>query len=129
VIEEMEPGWSRSVLATPDPRAPELMTSYETALTAVLRAAGNDPTWCRRVHTAMLDAGLTDVDTEGWQQSWKGGTGACRLVYSGSLQLHDKLVAAGMSADDLETMRRLARDPRLVLRGILLLSTTGRKAR
>lgn len=129
VIEEMEPGWSRSVLATPDPRAQELLTSYETALTNVLRAAGNDPTWCRRVHTAMTEVGLGDVDTEAWQRSWKGGTGACRLVYSGSLQLHDKLVAAGMSADDLETMRRLARDPRLVLRGILLLSTTGRKAR
>jgi protein-L-isoaspartate O-methyltransferase len=129
VIEEMEPGWSRSVLATPDPRAPELMTAYETALTSVLRAAGNDPTWCRRVHATMMDIGLTDVDTESWQRSWAGGTGACRLVYSGSKQLNDKLVAAGMSADDLDTMRRLALDPRLVLRGILLLSTTGRKPR
>ena len=129
VIEELEAGWSRSVLATPDPRADELMTSYETALTNVLRNAGNDPTWCRRVHGTMTEIGLTDVNTEAWQRSWQGGTGACRLVYSGSLQLHDKLVAAGMSADDIEAMRRLARDPRLVLRGILLLSTTGRKAR
>jgi hypothetical protein len=129
VIEEMEPGWSRAVLASPDPRAQDLLTAYETALTSVLRAAGNDPTWCRRVYQTMCDIGLTGVDTEAWQRSWPGGTGACRLVYSGSLQLHDKLVAAGMPGEDIEAMRRLVRDPRLVLRGILLLSTTGRKAR
>jgi hypothetical protein len=32
-----------------------------------------------------------------------------------------------MAADDLKTLGRLALDPRLVLRGMLLLSTAGRK--
>lgn len=129
VVEELETGWSRAVLATPDPRAQDIFASYETALSAVLRASGNDPTWCRRVHGTMRDAGLTDVDTEAWQRSWVGGTGVCLLAYSGSKQLHDKLVEAGMAAEDLETLRQLALDPQLVLRGMLLLSTTGRKAR
>jgi ubiquinone/menaquinone biosynthesis C-methylase UbiE len=129
VVEELETGWSRSVLATPDPRAHEIFASYEETLSNVLRASGNDPTWCRRVHQAMRDTGLTDVDTEAWQRSWIGGTGVCLLAFSGSTQLNDKLVAAGMAADDLETLRRLALDPRLTLRGMLLLSTTGRKPR
>jgi SAM-dependent methyltransferase len=129
VIEELEAGWSRSVLTTPDPRAYDIFTAYETYLTKVLRASGNDPMWCRDVHGVMRGAGLSDVDTQAWQRSWIGGTGVCLLAYSGSKQLHDRLVEAGMSPDDLETMRRLALDPRLVLRGMLLLSTTGRKPR
>jgi SAM-dependent methyltransferase len=127
VVEEMEGGWSRSVLATPDPRVPELLAEYEKALNAVLSAAGMDETWNRRKHSAMLELGLEGVDTESWQGSFAGGTGACLLVYSGSKELQDRLVGAGMKLDDLEVLRRLALDPRLVMRGILLLSTIGRR--
>jgi protein-L-isoaspartate O-methyltransferase len=129
VVEELEAGWSRSVLATPDPAAYDIFAAYENALTQVLVTSGNDQTWARKKHGAMLDIGLSDVDTQGWQGSFGGGTGVCLLAYSGSKELHDRLVAAGMKAEDLEALRRLALDPRLVLRGINLLSTIGRKSR
>jgi protein-L-isoaspartate O-methyltransferase len=129
VVEELEAGWARSVLATPDPRAYEVFAEYEKALTQVLVAFGNDQTWNRMKHAAMLELGLEDVDTQGWQGSFVGGTGVCLLAYSGSKELHDRLVGFGMKADDLEFLRRIALDPRLVLRGIMLLSTTGRKPR
>ena len=129
VVEELEAGWSRSVLATPDPRAYEVFAAYEKALTQVLTNSGNDQTWNRMKHAAMLELGLEDVDTQGWQGSFAGGTGVCLLAYSGSKELHDRLVQCGMKADDLEFLRRIALDPRLVLRGIMLLSTTGRKPR
>lgn len=129
VVEEVEAGWSRAVLAAPEPGAPDVFATYERALTSVLRASGNDQTWCRRVHGVMRAAGLEDVETQIWQRSFVGGTGVGLLAYSGSTELHDKLVAAGMSADDLATLRRLALDPRVVLLGIPLLSTVGRKAR
>lgn len=127
VVEELEPGWSRAVLATPDPRAYDVFTAYETALTKVLRSSGNDPMWCRRVHGVMRDLKLTGVDTQGWQRSFAGGTGQCKLAYSGSTELNDRLVAAGMAQQDLDLMRTLAMNPDLVLRGMLLLSTIGRK--
>jgi SAM-dependent methyltransferase len=127
VMEDLEARWSTAVLATPDPRAYDIFASYETALMSIFKASGSDPTWGRRVHAAMRDLGLTDVNTEGWQGSFAGGTGAGLHVYSGSTELHDKLVDAGMAADDLKTLGRLALDPRLVLRGMLLLSTAGRK--
>jgi protein-L-isoaspartate O-methyltransferase len=129
VVEELEAGWSRSVLATPDPRAYEIFAEYEKALTAVLTASGNDQTWNRMKHAAMIEIGLTDVDTQSWQGSFAGGTGVCLLAYAGSTELHSRLVEAGMRVDDLQALRKLALDPRLVLRGILLLSTLGRKAR
>lgn len=129
VVEELEPGWSRAVLASPDPRADEIFGEYERALVKVLMASGNDPTWNRKKHAAMMDIGLEDVDTQGWQGTFAGGTGVCLLAYSGSKELHDRLVDAGMKSEDLEALRRLALDPRLVLRGIFMLSTIGRKAR
>jgi ubiquinone/menaquinone biosynthesis C-methylase UbiE len=129
IIEEMEAGWGRSVLATPDPRAFEIFAEYEKALLKVLVAAGNDQMWNKLKHSAMMDLGLAEVDTESWQGSFAGGTGVCLLAYAGSKELQPRLVEAGMKADDLEAMRRLALDPRLVLRGILLLSTIGRKPR
>jgi SAM-dependent methyltransferase len=127
IVEELEARWSTAVLTTPDPRAHDVFAAYETAMINVLRSNGNDPTWCRKVHGAMRDIGLAEVDTEGWQRSWPGGTGVCLLAWSGSTELHDRLVDVGMAADDLELMRRLVLDPRLVMRGLLLVSTTGRK--
>jgi hypothetical protein len=129
VIEELESGWARAILAAPDPRADEIFAAYEKALVSVLVARGNDQTWNRKVHGAMRDLGLEGVDTQGWQGSFAGGTGACLLVHSASTELHDKLVAAGMAPEDLDAMRRLVLDPRTVMRGILMLSTVGRKPR
>ncbi|MFI5893976.1 class I SAM-dependent methyltransferase [Actinoplanes sp. NPDC051513] len=127
VVEEMEPNWSRSVLATPDEELHEVVAHYETALTHVLRTAGNDPTWCRSVFGAMEDIGLDEVDMKSWQGSWRGGTGAALLAWAGSTEQRERLIAAGMAAGDLDLLAELALDPRVVLRGILLLSTMGRR--
>ncbi|GIM96704.1 class I SAM-dependent methyltransferase [Paractinoplanes toevensis] len=127
VIEEMEAGWSRSVLATPDDRLHEITAHYETALQQVLRTAGNDPTWCRGLFTAMEKLGLEEVDTQSWQGAWRGGTGAALLASAGSTEQRERLLAAGMTADELDLLATLGMDPRVVLRGILLLSTVGRR--
>ncbi|WP_433379059.1 methyltransferase [Actinoplanes sp. CA-142083] len=127
VIEEMETNWTRAVLTTPDQRLHEIFAHYETALSQVLRSAGQDPTWCRGLFGAMEDAGLEDVDTQSWQGSWRGGTGAALLAWAGSTEQRERLIAAGMTADELDLLAELALDPRVVLRGILLLSTMGRR--
>ena len=101
--------------------------SLLSAMLKVLRGNGLDPTWARAVHGAMRDQGLSNVDTEGWQRSWSGGTGSSLLAHSGSIELRDRLIQAGMSAEDLDIMAAVTLDPRLVLRGVLLLSTTGRR--
>jgi SAM-dependent methyltransferase len=127
VVEELEAHWSTAVLATPDPAAHDTFAAYETALSAILASAGNDRTWCRRVHAAMIEAGLHQVTTEGWESSWPGGTGAALLAYAGSTEKHQQLLDAGMDAGQLATLQSLAMNPALVLRGIPLLSTIGRR--
>src|SRR5262245_47826219 len=94
VVEEMETRWGSMVLATPDPRVHAIFERYESAMTQLLRGNGLDPTWARGVHAAMRDEGLVEVDTEGWQRSWAGGTGSALLAHGGSIELRDRLVAA-----------------------------------
>jgi protein-L-isoaspartate O-methyltransferase len=128
VVEELEASWSTAVLATPDPRAHRIFARYEAALTALLQAGGNDPRWPRRVHTAMRELGLTGVDTQGWQGSWAGGTGAAMLAHATGTGMRERLLSVGMSSTDLNTLQSLTLNPDLVLRGVLLLSTFGRAA-
>lgn len=128
VIEEIEARWGAAVLATPDPRAYGIFERYETAVLAALKANGNDPAWARGVHQALRDLGLTDVNSEGWQGSYEGGTGSCLLAHFGSTELRERLIEVGMPAEDLDVMAALTLDPRLVLHGLLLLSTSGRRS-
>ncbi|MBO0870478.1 MAG: methyltransferase domain-containing protein [Micromonosporaceae bacterium] len=128
VIEEMETRWGSMVLATPDPRVPGIFQRYENAMSQLLRGNGLDMTWARGVHGAMREDGLTGVETEGWQRSFAGGTGSALLAHGASQELRDRLVGVGMPAEDLDVMAAVTLDPRLVLRGVLLLSTIGRKA-
>lgn len=128
VVEEIEARWGSTILATPDPRAYGIFERYETAMLTVLKSNGNDPAWARRVHQSMRDLGLTDVNSEGWQGSYEGGTGSCLLAHAGSTELRERLIEVGMPAEDLDVMATLTLDPRLVLRGTLLLSTSGRNS-
>jgi SAM-dependent methyltransferase len=127
VIEEFDASWDRCILHTPDPDAYRLFAAYHQALLAVLRSAGADPGWGRQTHHAMRQAGLVEVDTELWSRSWHGGQAGCRLPYTAAGQLRDRLTAAGIGAEELDRLRALLLDPRLVIHGNTAVSSTGRK--
>jgi SAM-dependent methyltransferase len=129
VVEEFDASWDRSVLYAPDPDAERLFAAYHRALLTVLRAAGADPGWGRRVHHAMRQAGLATVDTEMWSRAWQGGQAGCRLPHAAAGQLRDRLLAAGISAADLDRLRALCLDPRLLVQGNTAVSTIGRTPR
>jgi SAM-dependent methyltransferase len=126
-VEEFAASWDRCLMETPDPDAERLFVEYHAALRSVLRAAGVDVGWGQRVHGAMCDAGLVEVDTELWARAWRGGEPGCLLPYHASAQLRHRLVEAGMSERDLDQFRQLLRDPRLVIYGNVAVSTVGRR--
>ncbi len=128
VVEEWG-GWPGRVLSAPDPDTAALYERYQVALLAVFRSAGNDTGWAADVPAAMLDAGLVDVDTAVHARSWSGGSPGCLLPALVSRELRDRLVEAGVTADDLDRLRAALADPRLVLLGNLTWSTTGRRVR
>lgn len=127
VVEEFEASWDRCVMDTPDEDGSRLFAQYHEALVAVMQAGGTDPSWGRRVHQVMRRSGLVNVETEFWATSWHGGQAGCLLPYVVAEHRRDRLVAAGMSDADIDAFRALLLDPRLVVRGNMALSTTGRK--
>jgi SAM-dependent methyltransferase len=129
ILEEWETSFRKMVQAAPDPEAAALFDLYHDVLVdRILPAKGNDPTWASRVHSAMLEAGLTDVDTTISARSWPGGTAGALLIAANIGQLREEFLDAGVTAAQLDEMCRLVTDPRLVLRGHFTYSTIGRRA-
>ncbi|MHC3469984.1 class I SAM-dependent methyltransferase [Streptomyces sp. 7R007] len=128
VVEDFETTFRKMVLAAPTPRAAELIETYHTLLVErVLPRHGNDPTWASRVPTAMLEEGLTGIDTVIHARSWPGGTAGAVLIGHNVLQAREGFLAAGMTREETEEICELVRDPRLLVRGHLTYSTIGRR--
>jgi SAM-dependent methyltransferase len=121
-------GWERCVLDAPDlAEAQRLFDAYHSALVTVMERDGTTDTgWGRSVHRAMHEAGLTDVDTELWARSYRGGEPGCLLPHTAAAQLRPRLLAAGMPAGDIDAFRGLLRDPGLVIHAGVAISTAGR---
>ena len=128
MTEDFETTFRKNVLAAPTPRDADLVETYSQVLVEqVLAAHGNDPTWAGQVHAAMLSEGLTDVETTVFTRSWVGGSAGARLMAINIAQARADFITAGMTPDQLDTLYRLSGDPRLVVRGPLTYSTTGRR--
>lgn len=126
VIEEWG-AWAGPMLTCPDPGGAALYEQYQETLLEVFRSAGNDPTWALHVPEAMADAGLTDLDVVGETASWPGGTAGCKLPALVSVELADRLMAAGMDAEDLARLRKILVDPKTLVLGNVTISTIGRR--
>jgi SAM-dependent methyltransferase len=128
VLEEWETSFRKMVLAAPDAESAALFDLYhELLVERILPAKGNSPSWASRAHSAMLHAGLTDVDTSVTARSWPGGTAGALLIRANIRQLHKEFIAAGMTAEQLDEICRLVTDPRIVLRSHFTYSTVGRR--
>jgi SAM-dependent methyltransferase len=126
VLEEFATTFRNAVLVAPGPGDAAAYDRYlDTLIERVLPARGNDPAWARRVHAAMVEAGLSDVDTEVHARSWTGGTAGALLNAANIAQQRDGLRAAGLTDALLDRVTALMSDPRMVVRGHLLYSTIG----
>jgi SAM-dependent methyltransferase len=129
-LEEFETTLRKGVLVAPEPEAERLYEAYQTALLEVLQSRGNDPTWAGRVHGAMLEEGLVDVETVAHARSWPGGSAGALLIAVNIGETRSELIATGLlTGDELDQLCRHVRDPRLVLRGHIVYSIIGRRPR
>ncbi|WP_305783347.1 class I SAM-dependent methyltransferase [Symbioplanes lichenis] len=129
LLEEFATGSYRdAVLAAPTVADKQAYDRYYAALIdTVLPALGNDPYWALRVHAAMLEAGLTGVDTLVHARSWPGGTAGALLNAVNIAQQRAGLRAAGLGDADLDRVAALMHDPRVVVRGHVVHSVLGRR--
>lgn len=116
-----------TVIAAPTQADSTLHTLVQRNLAVVLEAAGSDRTWAKAIHAAMLSQGLEQVETLVHASFWNGGGPGTRMLGAILTHLWDQLLATGMTADQLNRERELLNDPRLVLHGHPLYSTSGRR--
>lgn len=128
LIEDWDMTWrSGRVLRAPSPADKRLWETFHDYLIAVFDAAGANPGWASEVADHMIDAGLKDVGAEYHTRSWRGGEPGCRLVANTTHQLRDQLIKQGATDDELERVRDLMTDPRMMIRTPPLVSTAGWK--
>ncbi|HKT02979.1 MAG TPA: class I SAM-dependent methyltransferase [Rugosimonospora sp.] len=110
----------------PDP-AHALVARYQTLHLQILASHGNDRNWSRGALLAFQDEGLADVRVTVHGSSWRGGDPGCRLLRAGMGQLHDQVIALGMTDEELEQVAEALMDPRLIINGYLVYLTSGRR--
>jgi SAM-dependent methyltransferase len=126
-IEEWDAYRAGLVLAAPEPEAATLFYAYETVIEQLVGAGAVDLDWPWQVHAAMASAGLVDVDTAVHARSWPGGSaGALHNAATISL-LRPRILEAGITGKQLDRLSGFLHDPRMVVRGLLTVSTIGRR--
>ncbi|GGQ50375.1 class I SAM-dependent methyltransferase [Couchioplanes azureus] len=128
VISDWETSHLDLVLDSPDEAGTRLFRRFLDICLAGSPAVGIDPRWAAKANGAMRRAGLTGVVTSVHARSWPGGTGACLLHRSNTIQLQPELLAAGFTEDELATLRDVLLDPRFVISSYLMFTTVGRRA-
>lgn len=127
----LEEWWSAAnnniVTHAPDAESAALFNTYSEAAERVFPTSGGALPWARRMHGAMLEDGLVDVNTDVHAEAWVGGGPGCQLLKATMPQLRDKLLGVGLTDGILDRVGVLLDDPRLVLIGHLMCSTSGRK--
>jgi SAM-dependent methyltransferase len=126
-IEEWDPYRTGMVLAAPEPEAVTLFHAYVTSIEQVLNARAFDLEWPWQVHAAMANVGLVEVDTAVHARSWPGGSAGALHHAATIRQLRPRILEMGMTAEQLDRLSEYLRDPRMVVRGLLAVSTIGRR--
>jgi hypothetical protein len=75
----------------------------------------------------MRQVGLVDVETTVSARFWMGGGAGCRFAATIMYQLKEHLYDAGMTPDEIAELGSLMADPRTVIHGHPLYSTSGRR--
>lgn len=115
------------VVAALTREAATIYTAYQEAVTTVLHQTGTDHNWARQAHTALRQENLTAVETRVHTSYWHGNTPGTRLIAGTARRLRPQLLAAGLTAGQLDLLFDLLVDRQLVVHGQPLYSTSGRR--
>ncbi|GAA4703082.1 methyltransferase domain-containing protein [Streptomyces youssoufiensis] len=128
LIEEFDATSLQRPLTVPSAADAEVIDRVVDLTQRLLVASGADPAWGNAVHAALADVGLTDVHTRVHAESWSGGSAGARLMAHNTVQLRDRLLAAGATEAELDRMGELLANPAVAVTSWPLVSTRGRRA-
>lgn len=115
------------VVQAPSPQDRELVERYQWHVSKIFDASGTDRTWGTRTHFALQQEGLEDVQTMVFEEYWAAGSPGLQLMTAVARQLRAKLIARGLTTEDLDQLHQVLRHPMLVLRGHPMFSVSGRR--
>jgi SAM-dependent methyltransferase len=107
------------------PGLPELWARFEKTRNELFFSSGADGSFGIRVHGLLMDAGMTDVKSVTYCESWQGGDPGSQHAAGALLQLRPKLLEHGFDADELEQLTAAVNNPEVHVAGRLLCSTSG----
>jgi hypothetical protein len=117
------------VLHAPNPQAVRRYSRIHRALNQIAATDGSDPTWARRIHATLLNHGLTGVETTIHASDWSADGPGGQLLHAAVARYRNELLEAGLGQQTLVEVHELLDDPRFVLAGHPLYSTSGRSIR
>ncbi|WP_020658747.1 class I SAM-dependent methyltransferase [Amycolatopsis benzoatilytica] len=126
VLEEIEPR-GQTVVETPDEASAETFASVQGRIIDLLEREGSDVDWAGRLPQVLAGAGLGEVGSERVTTRWPGGGPEIRLLAANSVELAERLAAAGLAEDDLARFRKVLADPRFAVSSYPLVSAWGRR--
>uniref|UniRef100_UPI0031D96FF5 class I SAM-dependent methyltransferase n=1 Tax=Saccharothrix mutabilis TaxID=33921 RepID=UPI0031D96FF5 len=115
------------VLLAPDDESARLYEKFLAAKERVFAEAGSDGAWGRRVAASMVAAGLVEVDPVPVVHPWRPDSPGVRLLVGLTHQLRDRLVAAGLTDDDLRRVRDVLAHPGFRACSSVFYSVRGRR--
>jgi SAM-dependent methyltransferase len=105
-----------------------LFTKVIDAFEQILKEAGVELDFGRRLCSLMREHGLTDVQVEAHARICPGGSPGCRLHRANIEQLHDRIADVGQITDaEIERFYALIEDPSFSVNACLLVSARGRR--
>jgi SAM-dependent methyltransferase len=114
------------VVAAASPADADLFTRViDTLVTVLEQGHGADLDWAHQARTAMAEVGLRHVYTVEHAETWTGGGAGCRLHLVNSVQKQEALIAAGLTAAELDRFRRTVSDPGFSARSWQFVCTRG----
>ncbi|MBG0854649.1 methyltransferase domain-containing protein [Streptomyces spinoverrucosus] len=125
VLDEFDCTWT-PILAAPDEESASLFQDLHSALLTQLEKAGADVRWGVRTHAAMTKAGLHEVTSMTYGESWAGGGKGISLHRVNMQQAREGLLADGVTEAQLTRFYALLDDPAFVVNSYPLISTRGR---
>ncbi|GAA2805358.1 methyltransferase domain-containing protein [Saccharopolyspora taberi] len=128
VVEEFDCAWT-PVMSAPSREASALFERIQAAFLRVLRQAGADPLWGRKIYSALLRSGLEEVSSTTFAQAWHGGGSGVELHRANTRQLHSELAATGIRNEELRDYWNLLDDPNFAVNSYPMISARGRRPR
>ncbi|PYC80525.1 SAM-dependent methyltransferase [Streptomyces tateyamensis] len=115
------------VLLAPSADAAELYEEYLAAKARALEVSGARAVWGRECAADLLAAGYDRIDPQPQVALWRSGHPGLALQLSHFDMLRERLLAQGLTDEQLERLRALLRDPQFAICSPVLYSVQARR--